>query len=222
MFKYFDAQKARFIIGKKFKKKLDEGYVLHVGGNQWYKNRKGVIEIYNAWRSMSSLQHPLLLIGEKLSSEILAEYERSPFREDIYLLHNRSDEDIHLAYSGASVFLFPSLAEGFGWPIIEAMASGCVVITTNEAPMTEVAGDAAILIPPRPFNEKAIDWAKQAAVLVEKTITQSQAKQEIAIQKGLLNAQRFNMESSLDEVENIYYSILDKDKIYRRSQPLLS
>jgi glycosyltransferase involved in cell wall biosynthesis len=76
--------------------------------------------------------------------------ESSPYKADIHWLSGIDDEHVAHAYSGAAVFLFPSLGEGFGWPIAEAMASGCPVVTTDEAPMTEVAGEAGFLIPRRP------------------------------------------------------------------------
>ena len=60
------------------------------------------------------------------------------------------DDLVKMAYVGASLFLFPSLAEGFGWPIAEAMASGCPVITTNKRPMTEVTKGTGRLIEKMP------------------------------------------------------------------------
>ena len=64
-----------------------------------------------------------------------------------------SDEDLRSLYSGAAALLFPSLYEGFGWPLIEAQSCGCPVITSNRSPMTEVAGSAALYIDPA--NESA-------------------------------------------------------------------
>ena len=59
------------------------------------------------------------------------------------------NEALAALYSGAELLLFPSLEEGFGWPIIEAQASGCRVVTTGKAPMTEVGGNAAFYLPIR-------------------------------------------------------------------------
>ena len=64
-----------------------------------------------------------------------------------------TDEELGVLYSGALALLFPSLQEGFGWPILEAQSCGCPVITSNRAPLTEVAGEAALLIDPE--NEAA-------------------------------------------------------------------
>jgi glycosyltransferase involved in cell wall biosynthesis len=75
---------------------------------------------------------PLLLIGESPDMKLLEAYSKSPFKSDIHILTGIEDKWVQRAYAGAIVFLFPSYAEGFGWPIAEAMASGCPVITTRK------------------------------------------------------------------------------------------
>jgi len=187
---------------------LEGGYLLHVGGNQWYKNRVGVIEIYNAWRADSTAALPLILIGGALSPAISELREASPFKEDIHVVSGLSDELVNLAYAGATVFLFPSIAEGFGWPIAEAMASGGLVITTGEAPMTEVAGDAGFLISRRPHDEaQAVEWAKAAAQVVKRVVHLSPIERNAAIAAGIKNVARFNSQNALDKIEEIYKHI---------------
>jgi glycosyltransferase involved in cell wall biosynthesis len=188
---------------------LMAGYLLHVGGNHFYKNRVGVIEIYNAWRATSTSALPLLLIGEAPNEALAAAHAQSPYRQDIHLLSGLGDKDVRAAYAGASVFLFPSLAEGFGWPIAEAMASGCPVITTNEAPMTEVAGQAGYLIPRRPSATAQIAaWAQAAAPVVEQVVQLSAAERQAVIESGLQNAKRFNTDDALNKIEKIYSEIV--------------
>lgn len=204
-----DPQLEGNLLSKKIGIDLSPGFILHVGGNPWYKNRLGVMEIYNAWRSFSKLKFPLLLIGDQPSEELLMALSQSSFKSDIHFLSGIEDEYVRLAYAGASVFLFPSIAEGFGWPIAEAMASGCPVITTNEAPMTEVAGNAGFQIARRPYNKKAaLDWAVESAKVVEQVLTLSPGERSIAIGKGFMNAKRFDSKHSLDKVEIIYNYIL--------------
>ncbi|WP_299291105.1 glycosyltransferase [uncultured Mucilaginibacter sp.] len=190
---------------------LSNGYLLHIGGNQWYKNRTGVIEIYDAWRSISNLTLPLLLIGELPDEKLLERIEQSAYKSSIYYFNNIEDQLISAAYSGASIFLFPSLAEGFGWPIAEAMACGCPVITTNEAPMTEVAGDAGFLISKQPQNSSNIKtWAQEAAKTVEKTVNLDFAERAKVVAAGIENARRFNTDLALNQIEKIYQNILQK------------
>jgi glycosyltransferase involved in cell wall biosynthesis len=187
---------------------LTNGFILHVGGNQWYKNRTGVIEIYNAWRKQSAISLPLLMIGYSPSSKISKMHCHSPYKADIHLLSDLSDEFVRIAYAGASVLLYPSLAEGFGWPIAEAMVSGCPVITTNEAPMTEVAGKAAFLIPKRPENINEVNiWAREAAKVIDYIIQLPATELKSVVEEGLKNAKRFEPEIALQKIESIYKSI---------------
>ena len=69
-------------------------------------------------------------------------------RDRVIELTNITNEDLRALYSKATALLFPSLREGFGWPIIEAQACGCPVFTSDRVPMTEVGGDAAIYLDP--------------------------------------------------------------------------
>ncbi|MFT5254193.1 MAG: glycosyltransferase involved in cell wall biosynthesis, partial [Flavobacteriales bacterium] len=121
---------SRSILAKKLNLELSNGYILHIGGNQYYKNRKGVLEIYDTWRSSTTLKIPLILIGAKPTDELISLQQKSEFKKEIHFITGLSDDYINSAYSGASCLLFPSLDEGFGWPIAEGMASGCLVVTT--------------------------------------------------------------------------------------------
>lgn len=205
-----DISASRSLIGKRTGQDLSKGYILHVGGNQWYKNRTGVIEIYNAWRSVAHRSLPLLLLGKYPSEEILKTYSASPYKNDIFILPDIEDEFIGAAYSGSVVFLYPSLAEGFGWPIAEAMASGALVITTNEAPMTEVAGDAAFLIPRRPHGHSSHNlWARESAILLESVISLSDADRARVVKAGVNNAKRFDAGMAVDKIEQVYLDVLN-------------
>jgi len=208
-FVHIPAEEARLALSAAINMDLSNGYLLHVGGNQWYKNRKGVIEMYNAWRASSSLTAlPLLLIGYKPDAALQDVYDASGFKKDIHLLTGLTDEMVRMAYAGASVFLFPSLAEGFGWPIAEAMASGCRVITTDAAPMTEVAGNAAVLIPLR-MEENSVAWAEEGAAAIDLILQETEDEKHTRIVKGLENAKRFDAEAALSRIEGIYSAIIN-------------
>jgi glycosyltransferase involved in cell wall biosynthesis len=203
-----DVQEARKAVGEETGIDTTKGYLLHIGGNQWYKNRRGVIQIYNEWRNISQASLPLLMIGAVPNSKLLEEFELSPYKNNIHLLSGKSDAFIKQAYNGASVFLFPSLAEGFGWPIAEAMASGCPVITTDEAPMTEVGATAAFYIPRKAAGADATAWAKSVAITVNKVLNLTPAERSEVIKNGLSNASRFGASKALTQIETIYIDIL--------------
>jgi len=187
---------------------LTDGYIMHIGGNQYYKNRKGVIEIYDFWRGISKKKIPLLLIGSEPSEELSDLHQKSPYKEDIHFVSNLSDEYINNAYSGAVCLLFPSLDEGFGWPIIEAMASGCPVITTNRSPMNEVGGPAAFYIDKRPNDELHLKkWKEDSAKILERLITLDTLQMKELMEKSLKQSQKFTTEHSLNAIEVVYKEI---------------
>jgi glycosyltransferase involved in cell wall biosynthesis len=208
IFAQHSQEQARALWSQATGLKLDSGYLLHVGGNQWYKNRIGCIELYNAWRLKGSPALPLLLVGEPPNKAILLQYESSAFKQDVHFLSGINDDMIRYAYAGATVFLFPSLAEGFGWPIAEAMAAGCLVVTTQQAPMTEVGGDAAFYIPRRPSDSTAIEWAAAAADTIQQAVALEPHQRQYAVEASLKNAQRFSAAGALDAIEAIYKQCL--------------
>lgn len=208
LFTPYDTTQARLTLSQKTGLDLAGGYLLHVGGNQWYKNRLGCIELYNAWRTLNTgATMPLLLVGEVPSDVVTNLRNASPFKQDIYLLSNFDDDAVRLAYAGATAFLFPSLAEGFGWPIAEAMAAGCPVLTTHEAPMTEVGGTAAFYIPRRPTNAVG-EWATAGAQVIQQIVALSPSQRQAAVEAGQANARRFESEAALDQIEAIYKTIV--------------
>lgn len=150
----------------------------------------------------------MLLIGSEPSDELTSLRQKSNFKDDIHFITDLSDEFINNAYSGAICLLFPSLDEGFGWPIIEAMASGCPVITTNEAPMNEVGGMAAIYIDKKPnaalFMKK---WENESASILEKVMSLNTIQRAELIERSLKQSQKFTMESALNAIEIIYKEI---------------
>jgi glycosyltransferase involved in cell wall biosynthesis len=208
-FSNFNSDEARRLFGNEIGLNLKNGFILHIGGNQWYKNRLGVMEIYESWRNMYNVRLPLLLIGKPATDGLRKKQESSKYRDDIFFLTTIKDEHLQLAYSGASLLLFPSLAEGFGWPIAEAMACGCPVITTDAAPMTEVAANAGALIKRRPeTSDEIIEWANEAAKMVNQIVNLSPEALEVVIKTGITNSKRFDTDIALDKIEKIYEIIL--------------
>jgi len=124
-------------------------FFLHVGGNQWYKNRLGVLRIFSAFRRLTlGRTFTLVMVGKPWTAEMrrfVLQHEMSDVTTE---LSGVANEDLRALYSTATMMLFPSLQEGFGWPIVEAQACGCPVATSSRPPMDEVAGDAAIYIDP--------------------------------------------------------------------------
>ena len=204
IFETGNRERARRDLGKNIKRSLENGFILHVGGNQFYKNKIGVIKIYDAFRNRSKMNLPLVLIGTPPTPSVFGHYEASKYKEDILFCSGLKDEMVKFAYQGASLFLFPSLAEGFGWPIAEAMACGCPVITTDAAPMNEVGGDAATYI----ANTKVYDtielWAQDASEKVERVVNLDDTDLEVLREKGLQNIRRFDSQRTIPKLNALY------------------
>jgi len=174
-----------------------EPYFLHVGGNQWYKNRPGVVRIFRQLASMEEFGTArLLLAGKPLTGDLQKTIAESGVSDRIIALTGTSNEELETLYSNALALIFPSLEEGFGWPIAEAQACGCPVATTNRPPMTEVAGGTVILFDP--------DDPVGAAQAIAAGLRQREQLSE----EGLKNVARFDEEKIVEEYRSLYASIL--------------
>ncbi|MFD2603969.1 glycosyltransferase family 4 protein [Euzebyella marina] len=200
---------ARKEVGMSLGENFDKGYILHVGGNDFYKNRVGVILLYTEWRKQTKKDFPLIMVGYEPNQEIYRAYDSSSFKEDIYFFKNISNDMLVKCYRGALLFLFPSLYEGFGWPVAEAMACGCPVITTDDAPMNEVGGDAAWYISNSVNYGDLTVWAKTEAKAIDSLLNLDESDREGYIFKSKENAKRFTGKVILDEIEKTYLEVLD-------------
>ena len=185
------------------------GYIVHIGGNQWYKNRPGVLEIYRAYVTTAPAPAELWMIGAPPNAVLREQAATIAAPGVVRFLSDLANDQVNAVYSGARALLFPSLEEGFGWPIVEAMASGCPVITTDNAPMTEVAGTAARLIPRMPLGDSARSaWAHAAAKVVAEVLQQSPESRQQMIAAGLEHSAKFSTTVALDAYERFYAEVL--------------
>ena len=184
------------------------GYLMHIGGNQWYKNREGVLKIYMAYVKLSQNPLPLLMLGQAptLKMEVISDEIKQAGGSVQYVL-SPTDREVCAIYSMASILIFPSIAEGFGWPIIEAMSCGCSVITTNDAPMTEVGGDAAYYIDRMPLGNTD-EWAINAAEYIIEILNKSESDIFISKKRNLNRASFFKSSIAIDQYEKIYQRVI--------------
>jgi glycosyltransferase involved in cell wall biosynthesis len=120
-------------------------YVLHVGNNGFYKNRPGVLRIFKHIRGVQELR--LIMAGPAPDSTLLALIHELSLEDRVEFIQGIDDDELVKLYSGAALFLFPSLYEGFGWPPLEAMACGCPVVASTEGSLPGVLGEAALMAP---------------------------------------------------------------------------
>jgi glycosyltransferase involved in cell wall biosynthesis len=125
-------------------------YVLFVGTLEPRKNLVRLVRAYRRAAASGEAPHALILAGPiGWNSEPLHRELRAPGAGRVILTGEVSAEDLDALYRGASAFVYPSLYEGFGLPVLEAMARGIPVIASSTSSLPEVAGDAAILVDPR-------------------------------------------------------------------------
>ena len=122
---------------------LDRPFVLHVGSSLRRKNREGVLRSFGLTKNDWSGR--LVLAGDPLTNELHSLGESLGILNRIVEVINPDSVILEALYSSAVALLYPSRFEGFGWPITEAQACGCPVICSNREPLTEVAGDAALV-----------------------------------------------------------------------------
>jgi glycosyltransferase involved in cell wall biosynthesis len=187
------------------------GFLIHVGGNQWYKNRLGVLELYEAYVNRVEQALPLWMVGPPPTAAMQEVLDRIGISGSIIFLSGISNEQVSAAYSLASLLLFPSIAEGFGWPIAEAMACGCLVITTNEAPMTEVGGDAVFYIDNKSVNNTSA-WAATSAKVIEDVLALSQQATQQQRDKGFTQASKFDSQQTINQYEQFYQQLVQGNK----------
>ncbi|MEY8688538.1 MAG: glycosyltransferase [Leptothrix sp. (in: b-proteobacteria)] len=187
------------------------GLLLHVGGGQWYKNTAGVLALYRAHAARCVAQGrsvpPLWLVGPRLPATLQAQLLSLPAGAVVQQVGGVGGEVLEALYSLAAVMLFPSLAEGFGWPIIEAMACGCAVLTTDAAPMNEVAGSMAAYVPRLESGAPIEAWAELGADQLARLTRRTE--REVACDAAAAQdwARRFDANVAIDRYLTIYAQV---------------
>lgn len=178
-------------------------YILHVGGDQWYKNRDGVLAIYSELRHQMGERAPHLIMAGRPFTNSMKQLIKTEKIKNVTGVSNISNEDLRALYSLAQLFIFPSLAEGFGWPVIEAQACGARVLTSDFQPLTEVGGDAAFYADPH--DEPA--FARAIAALLE----QDEAAKSASVEAGFENVARFAPQHMTDAYLQTYQKVIDRN-----------
>jgi glycosyltransferase involved in cell wall biosynthesis len=145
-------------------------------------------------------RHHLVTAGKPWTPRLRDLVQSSGLAGRIHEWTEVSNEELRALYSIAEALLFPSLAEGFGWPIVEAQVCGCPVVTSNRAPMTDVGGAGAVYIDPE-------DEAAGA-----RTIAEALTRRDALVKAGLLNAQRFSRTEMAVGYVDAYQSVLGSDQ----------
>jgi glycosyltransferase involved in cell wall biosynthesis len=178
---------------------LQDSYILTVATVEPRKNLPTLLDAYTQLRQRLGKTCPaLVIVGRKgwNCGDILRYMEA--LQENVCFLGHIPDQDLIAIYQMATCFVYPSLYEGFGMPVVEAMTAGCPVVTTTSSSLPEVAGDAALLVDP--LNAQEMAGAMQR-------LLQDAALRQQTIAAGCAQAARFSWEETARIYRQIYLSV---------------
>ena len=179
---------------------LPEKFIMFLGNTAPKKNTRNVIKAFAEYCLEEKNILPLVLLDYKkeLVSEILATLHWQDLIDHFIFPGYIPHQQIALMYNAATLFLYPSLRESFGLPILEAMACGVPVITSTTSSMPEIAGDAARLVDP--YNYKELSFAIS-------TILGDESLQKLYTEKGLERVKQFTWKASAEKLVSLYESL---------------
>ncbi len=178
----------------------DEPYIISVGTVQPRKNYSRLVKSLVQLRQKYDVH--LVIAGGRgwLEDEFYATIRQTGMTDYVHVTGFVADDDLPALYSGSMCMAYPSLYEGFGIPVLEAMACGTPVLTSTTSSLPEVAGDSAILV--NPYNIDAIQDG------LERLISDQNLRKTLS-EKGLLQAQKFTWEQSARQLKHLYTQLLE-------------
>jgi glycosyltransferase involved in cell wall biosynthesis len=191
---------------------IDRPYVLFVGNPKPHKNLDNVVQAFARAIQIQPFDADLVCVGDRGAAEfkVLQRAEQLGIGDRIKLLGHVSDEVLPAIYQGATLFLFPTLYEGFGLPVVEAMASGVAVITSNNSALKEVAEGYGHLVNPLDVEE--------LAKAIAQCISDEDHRHALA-KLGLRRAEDFRWTRAAEQTLEVYASALQPTPRLRARRP---
>ncbi len=183
-------------------------YIFHIGSNEVRKNREYIVRVFNALIHEPQFKNlNLIFAGEFLNKATELLVDSLGIKKRILQLGKITESNLQLLYRNAEFLFFPSIMEGFGWPIIEAQACSCLVVTSDRPPMNQVGGNGAIYVDPENIGSA-----------VQKILLGITHRDEI-VEYGLQNSLKFSQEKLSSRYIAFYYDIIKggMDKNYGHS-----
>lgn len=184
-----------------FRQALPPNYFLFVGTIEPRKNLLTLIRILCKLKQETNIQHKLVLVGKKgwKSEDIYNEVHKNKLENDVIFLGFIDNDELTLLYKNADLFLFPSIYEGFGLPVVEAMKLGTPVVCSKSSCLPEVVDQAGILVDP--FDEDK--WVEEILKLLN-----DENRYTFYRQEGLRRAKYFTWGSTAIKTKQLYERIL--------------
>ena len=182
------------------KYKIKSDFILSVCTLEPRKNLPRLVQAYTLLPHQLQQKYQLVLVGGEgwNNQELVKIIHDLNLKEKVALPGYVPEEDLPYFYNQAKVFVYPSLYEGFGLPVLEALSCGAPVITSNVSSMPEVAGKAAILI--NPYKEEEIASALRKVLASEKL-------QESLSRKGIVQAKKFSWRRTAEETLKVFQKV---------------
>lgn len=188
------------LLRVKNKYQLPDNYAFFLGNTDPKKNTKGVLKAFSEYLKTDNEKLTLVMLDYDKSAlnSLLSEIGDKDLINHIHLTGYVVNTDLPAIYSQCRLFLYPSLRESFGIPMLEAMRCGAPVITSNTSSMPEVSGGAALIIDP--YKPEEITEAMQ------QLMTQNELRNTL-IEKGYLQANKFSWKAMAEDVLKLYREI---------------
>jgi glycosyltransferase involved in cell wall biosynthesis len=180
-------------------KLLDKPYILYAGSE---RPRKNLGRLFEAFARLKTEFPELKLVkagdvgrSEKYRRDIMKTLTSLGITGDVVFVEHVSELDLARYYSVARLLVYPSLYEGFGLPLLEAMACGCPVVTSNTSSLPEVVGEAGIMV--NPYDTDSLAQA------MRQVLTDDELRDEM-VRKGLEQATKFSWEKTAEQTRQVY------------------
>jgi len=179
--------------------RLPKGYIFFVGSVEKRKNLHRLLQAYARLLEVGE-SRPLVIVGvtSRRYPEIDEALRQLRLESHVFFTGYVPDADLPALYSGADLFVFPSLYEGFGLPPLEAMACGTPVVCSNAASLPEVVGDAGLLVDP--YDVEGL------AEAMHRVLTDADLREELR-RRGLARARQFTWERTARETVAVYREV---------------
>ena len=181
---------------------LDRPYLLFVGNPKPHKNLDNVVKAYARALELADFPHKLVCVGDRsgVDSKVRQRAEQLGIADRVLLLGHVAQEALPAIYQGATLFLYPTLYEGFGLPVVEAMASNVPVITSNTSALKEIAAGYADLVNP-------LDVDRMARAIVH-CVGDADHRQSLS-RLGQRRSQEFSWRKAAEQTLAIYRRVLE-------------
>lgn len=183
-------------VSQRYRAPTNKLFLLYVGKRQNYKNFAQLLDSYRKWSFRSSVD--FVVVGSSWDSSELELIQNLELKQTVHLLSQISDEDLCCLYNLALAFIYPSLYEGFGIPLVEAMSCGCPIVASRIPSSLEVARDVPLYFDP----------TKPDDLLCALDLVKLEGRNSDRTQKGLKLAKEYSWDKTAAQTLDVYKMLL--------------